>query len=808
MVSDLRIAVRSLFKTPGFTLVAVLTMGIAIAACTALFSVLQAVVLRPLPYPNPSTLVSVWGLNSERNFDASFISWPKYEAYRERQDVFADLGAAAIAGFTLTEGTGEPEQVSGFHATSNFLPILGLNPSLGRHFHADEDRDGGPLVAMISHSLWQNRFSGDPGVLGRVVQLNGVPREIVGILPPAMPPPYANVGILVPRPLDASFINPQNRSTAITFQAIGRLAPGVTVEQANLRVAEMAAHFKAAHPASLDANNTSEVRTITQQVLGNLSRTFWILAGAVTAVLLIACANIANLFLARVSTRQKEIAVRLSLGATRREIIRQFLAETVLFSIVAGGVGVMLAWWSLRGIQLLAGPQLPRANEIALDPGVLLFALCAALLSALIIGLYPALQASRTDVQTVLKDNSRTAGGGRSARTFRHYLVVFQVAGSLTLLICAGLLVLSFQKLQQVDLGFQVEGRAYGMVSLPAARYNTPELTREFYRQLQERLDQAPEIARGGAVSRLPLAGSGPYAPYSIQGRPILPLNERPFSTFRYATAGYLEAMGFRLLEGRFINGDDLFGREDVAVINESFARKLFPGESALGHSFLIGPDAATAVRIVGVIRDVRGDGLAQPPPDKIYYSRDQRGGAGMTVVAQARAGLAADAIIPVLRRVLAELDPNLALAAPQTMERLVTQSIGVQRLTMALLLCFAAIAALLAAVGVYSVMAYAVTQRTGEIGVRMALGASTGNIISLVLRAGAMQVGLGLLLGIVGAFAASRLLATALYDVKPFDPTVFGAVAGFFALVAIVACFIPARRASRVDPMVALRSE
>lgn len=808
MLADFRFALRSLTKTPGFTVVAILTMAVAIGACTSLFSVLQAVVLRPLPYPNPDSLVSIWGVNPERNFAAPALSWAKYEAYRERTDVFAQLTMSAGNGFTLTEGSGEPEQVPGLHASANLLPMLGISLERGRHFTEAEDREGGANVALISAQLWRNRFSSDPNIVGRVIQIDGVAREVIGVLPERMPIPFNQIGVVVPRPFDLPYLSPQQRNNAIVHQAYGRLAPGVSVEQAQLRLQEMHAQFKAANPLHIDANNSNEVRTIERQVLGNLTQQFWTLAGAVGLVLLIACANIANLFLARVSARQKEIAVRMSLGARRGEVIRQFIAESTLFSVAAGVAGVLLAWWSLRGIQVLAGPQLPRADEIALDPMVLLFSLGVALLAGLLIGLYPAWQASRTDVGTVLKDTSRGAGGGTAAKAFRHFLVVAQVALSLTLLICAGLLVLSFHKLQTSELGFATEGRAFGVLNLPNSRYGTPELSREFYRQLQDRLDAAPELQKGGAIFGLPLAGIGSISPYSVQGRPILPVHERPLSSIRFVTPGYFETMDIKLREGRFLTGADRFGGEQVAVINDTFARKLFGSESALDKSLLIGPNADIAIRIVGVIRDVKSAGLASPPPDEVYYPRDQRGGAFMTVVAQAKPGLSAVAVIPVLRRVLTELDPNLALANPQTFEQLVDQSIGVQRLTMSLLLCFAAIAALLAAVGVYSVMAYAVTQRTGEIGVRMALGASTGNILALILRGGAMQVGVGLALGLGGAFAASRLLSTALYDVKPFDPAVFGAVAGFFALVALLACLVPARRATRVDPMVALRTE
>ncbi|HUG12481.1 MAG TPA: ABC transporter permease [Opitutaceae bacterium] len=808
MISDLRFAFRSLLKTPGFSIVAVLTVGVAIAACTSLFSVLQAVVLRPLPYPEPDSLVSIWAVNTERNLEAPALSWAKFEAYRERKDVFPELSMSAGNGFTLTEGTGEPEQVFGFHASANFLPILGIQPVRGRQFTQEEDTEGGPKVAMISHQLWQNRFSGDPAIIGRVVQIDGVAREIVGILPERMPVPFNQTAVIVPSPFELPFLTPQQRNSAIAHQAVGRLASGVSLEQAKLRVNEMAAQFKAANPSHIDSNNTNDVRTIEQQVLGNISGQFWTLAGAVAVVLLIACANIANLFLARVSARHKEIAVRMSLGARRSEIVRQFFAESIVFSLIAGAAGVLLSSWTLRAIQIVAGPQLPRADEIALDPTVLAFSLVISLLSGLLIGVYPAIQASRTDVGAVLKDTGRGAGGGSAAKAFRHLLIVAQVALSLTLLICAGLLVASFNKLQTAELGFEKDGRAFGLINLPGSRYNSPELMREFYRQLHERLSQTPELANGAAITGLPLTGFGFFSPYAVRGRALPPIQERALASIRTVTPNYFATLGIGLKEGRFFTAQDIFDGEQVAIINETLAKKLFAGEETLDQYFLIGQGGDTPVRVIGVIKDVKSTGLAVPPPDEIYYPRDQRGGAFMQIVGRAKPGLSAAAAIPALRRVVAEIDPNLALANPQTMDQLVEQSIGVQRLTMSLLLSFAVIAALLAAVGVYSVMAYAVTQRTGEIGVRMALGANARDILKLVLRSGATQVGLGLVLGLAGAFAASRLLQQALYEIKPFDPAIFAGVAAFFAIVAALACVIPARRATRVDPMEALRAE
>ncbi len=805
---DLRFACRSLLKTPGFTAVAVVTLAVAVGACTALFSVLQAVVLRPLPYPDPDTLVSVWAVQAERNLRAPAISWDKYLAFRERRDVFRELSLAAGNAFTLADGKGEPEQVLGQQVSANFLPVLGLTLTRGRNFLPEEDRAGGAPVVMISPRLWQTRFGGDPAILGRVIRIDGVSREIIAVLPADFPAPFNGTDVLVTQARELPYLQPQQRDSAVFHQAIGRLAPGVTLAQASARLREMAAQFAAANPGKLDAANTNEARTLAQQVLGNLGQTFWSLAGAVAAVLLIACANIANLFLARVSARHREIAVRLSLGAGRGEIIRQFLAESLLFTLVASVLGVLLAWWSLQGIQALAGQQLPRVGEIALDANVLGFALAVALAAGLLIGLYPALQASRTDVGTVLKDNTRGAGGGTAAKSFRHVLVVTQVALSLTLLICAGLLVRSFHRLQQTAPGFEAAGRAFGGISLPAAKYSSPELVREFYARAQERLRHIPGLARAGLTANLPLNNGGFLSPYLVKGRPVVPFSERPLATVSNVSADYFATLGIALKSGRFFADTDRADAPQVALINESLAKKLFPDADPLDHSFVIGPNSDTVVRIVGVVRDVKTAGLNVPPPDEIYYPLTQRGPPFCTLVGQAQPGLAAAAVIPLLRRALAELDPALALANAQTMDALLTQSVGVQRLTLALLLVFAAIAALLAVVGVYSVMAYAVAQRTGEIGIRMALGATPAHIRQLVLRAGSAQVALGLALGLGGAFAASRLLEQALYEVKPFDPLVFAAVATAFAAVAALACLIPARRATRVDPVVALRAE
>lgn len=811
----MRSLLRPLTTAPGFTTIAVATIAIAIGATTALFSVMNAVVLRPLDYPQPDRIVRLWINNAARNLDAPVVFWDQWLHLRENQQDFAQIAASVFNNATVTDGA-EPEQLITLLATSDFLPLLGLTPQLGRVFTADEDKEGAPHVALISQRLWEQRYNKSPSVLGQKITLDGIPHEIIGVLP-RIPNPFNIAEVVHPRPREVSFLNPQNRDTAGIWQITARLKPGVSVAAAEARLRDLHQSFIAAYPKHPAAVHTPRLRTLADEVYGNLNATFWVLAGAVAAVLLIACANIANLALARLSARQKEIAVRQSLGATRAAIVRQFLGESLVIAILGGALGLLLASWSLDGIRLLAGQQLPRAADISLDLTVLVFATGITGLTALLVGLYPAIQASRTDVQSALKDTGRGTTGAHG-KNFRHALIVTEVALSLVLLICAGLLIASFIKLQHTPLGFDPARVAGGNLSLPAARYGKPEQSREFFRQLQEKIDAAPELAAGGVTTVMPLTQSASFTPYSIEGRPILPLPERPLAGVRTTSPGYFQAMGMQLKEGRWLNADDRplppgpdntpTTATGVCLINEQLAQKLFPGESALGRFILFGIGGEGRNQIVGVVRNVKTAGLSAPIPDEIYFPRAQRGANFMTVVAKAKPHLTADAVLPVLRRLLRELDPSLALAQPATADQLVRQSVAVPRLMMTLLLAFAGIAALLAAVGIYSVMAFTVARRTSEIGIRIALGATPASIFQLVLRGAAALLALGLTLGLAGAFAATRLLQESLYQIKPFDPQIFALVALLFTVIATLACLVPARRALRVDPMTALRSE
>lgn len=809
MLSDLRFALRLLAKQPGFTAIAVLTMAIAIGANTALFSVVNAVVLRPIDYPNPDQLVRVWAVNPSRNVEFPAVSWPRFAYFRDHATMLASATLSVNNAVTITDGT-EAEQVQNLMATSTFFSTLGLTPQLGRFFTAEEDKIGGPSVALISHRLWQTRFGGTADVIGKHLTMDGVPTEIIGILPTSLPAPFNQVEIIVPRPIEVPFVPVQARDGgAAVWQMTARLAPGVTREAAERQLIQLNEQICEKNPQIIDAQNPLQLRLFAHEIVpAQLRLASWVLVGAVTAVLLIACANIANLSLARLAARTKEIAVRASLGAGRGAIVRQFLVESLVTALLGGALGVLLATWGLDGIRVVAANQLPRVERVAIDGTTLLFALGATTLSTLLVGFYPAWQATRTDVQSVLKDTGRGTAGSHANKVFRGMLVVTEVAVSLVLLIGAALLLYSFAKLNHAPLGFEPDRVATGVINLPQRDYPTPEKQREFVRLLEEKLDLAPELAASGVGFGVPLTNATAFSPYSVSGRPILPIPERPLVGIRQVTPGFFRSLGYALKEGRFVAPADQANSPLVGVVNEAFAKRLFPGQSAVGKVLLFGAQGERKVEIVGVISDVRSAGVASPVPDEIYFPHAQRGGAFVSVIGKARPELTAAAVMPVLRRVLHDLDPRVALANPQTGEEIVAQNLQGTRALSLLLATFAAVAAILAVVGIYSVIAYNVTQRTSEIGVRLALGATTANIFGLVLRSAGVLVGIGLAVGLAVALGATRVLGQLLVEVDPFDPVVFALVSLAFALVGCVAAMIPARRAMRVDPLTALRAE
>ena len=806
MLTDLRFALRSLAKSPGFTLVAILTIAIGIGANTALFSVYDRLVLNPVTILSPLNLVSIWAVNNTVNFVAPAVSWPRYEAIRREAKSFVSLADSAFDNFTIT-GNGDPAQLAGLRVTPSFFPTLGIAPLLGRNFMPEEDAPNGPAVVILSHEFWQTRFGGRASVVGENIQLNGQSWQVVGIMPPRLSNPFSQTQVFAPRVFEVGGLTPAQVQIGAGYaQPIARLKPGVSLAQARAELAAISKGYAEQFPTKLDAINLSEPRSFTDTIVGNLKPTFYTLLGAVGFVLLIACANVASLFLGRLFARHKEIALRQSLGATRSAIVRQFLAESLLFSVVAGGLGLLIALWSLSAVQSTVAAQLPPNTALTLDWRALAFTAGVTLVSALLVGLAPAWQASKSDLVETLKDSSRGSSGGVRGARFRAGLIVAEVALSVVLLVGSSLLLLSFLKLQRTPPGFNPRGVASAFVGVPLSRYKTNPEQAQFFDAVVARLKAMPQVKDAAAAIGLPLGGFQPRAPYSVLGRPVLPAAQRPLASFCVVSEDYFRLLEIPFREGRTFAPQDRDGAPGVCIVNETLAKHVFPGESALGKTLMRGPNGDIRHEIVGVIADVKANGLNAPAPEEVYYSFRQLGRPGMAIVAKADGD--PGALQAILRTAVAGVDKDQPISFFATMESNVAQSLGNQRIVASLTVIFAGLALVLAAVGLYSVLAYAVAQRTGEIGIRMALGAQRGQVVSLIMRSGLKLVALGLVLGLAAAAGVARAISTLLYNVQPLDPLVYGGVTAIFAFVAALACLLPSLRASRIDPLVALRTE
>jgi predicted permease len=806
-MSDFRHSLRALLKSPGFTLVAVLTIAIGIGANTALFSTFNTLVLHPMSFPKSDRLVRIWATNNTLGFNAPALSWPRYEFIRDHQKSFESMSAATFTGYALTRNGAEPEQLNSLQVSASFFPTLGIAPLRGRHFTAAEDTAGGPNVVMLSYECWQVKFGGRETLLNEVITLNGQSYTVIGILPPALSNPIGNVLLFTPRVFESNGLTPiQVQNGAGYIGVTARLKDGATLEQAAAELKTLSENYKVAYPARLDGKNDSTVRTFAEELVGNLKPTFYLLLGAVGLVLLIACANVASLFLGRLSARHKEIAVRLSMGATRGQLVRQFLTESLLFSSVAGVVGVMIGWWSLAAIQRLSANQLPPGVTLNLDGTALLFTVGISAISALLIGLIPALNASRTDVAEVLKDTARSAAGGTRGGKFRSTLIVIEVLFSVVLLVGSALLLASFVRLQSTPPGFEPRGVATAFLSIAGPRYPTGPQQADFFARYIERLESQPQVKSAAVAIGSPLSGFQPRSPYAIAGRPVPPLPERALAQLDIVSEHYFSTMGIPLRSGRAFTAQDTDKSPTVCIVSESFAARLFPGESALGKILLRGRDAEIKCEIIGVAADVKSNGLNAPAPDEMYFPFRQLSRPIATILVRTAGD--PTALQSVMRSHLTAVDNNIPVTLFSTLEAALAQSLGIQRITAWLTGIFAGVALLLSAVGLYSVLAYAVTQRTSEIGIRMALGAQRGQVVGLILRSGLRLVAIGLVLGLGVAAILSLFLGTLLYNVKPLDPLIYAGVAVLFAIIASLACLIPSLRASRIDPLVALRTD
>lgn len=804
-MKDFRYALRQLLRQPGFTILAVVALALGIGANTVLFSAINTLFLRPLSYPQPERLVRVWGSFPERGLDRANVSWPRFTSWRDQQQTFTDFAAQSFTGFTLT-GRGDPENLNGIRVTENFFRTLGAQPLLGRVFNPEEDRPGGANVAMLSYAFWQKRFGGDQTILGQAITLNGTPFTVIGVMPATLQFPFAQNQVWLPRVFEQEGLPPDiiERGTGF-LTLLGRMKPGMTRAQTDEQMHMIDRRYQTANPEKVDAKAGMSVVSFHEDLVGPQRPMLLTLFAAVGCVLLVGCANVANLLLARFTARRKEIAIRTALGATRARIVMQFLAESVLTSAIAGVLGVLLAIWGLDLLKKVAENFLPRVREISLDVNVLLFAVGLSLITGVILGLVPALHASRSDPIDSLKDSSR-GSTGRQAGRLRAGLLVAEVALSLVLVVGAVLLVDSFRRLQNVDPGFRAVGVTTFFVGLPPGSY--PDIERQglFFQNATEKLKTLPGVTNAAAGSNLPAAENGnTRSPAAVEGRPLPPVSDRTIAVRSTISPGFLETLGVPIKQGRDFTWRDRPDTPMVVIINETMAKKMFPGENPVGHRLITGI-ASIPREIVGVSGDVRAENLSLPPGMEMYYPSTQLDGAFQTVVVRSErpaASLRAELI-----GAIHSLDPGLPIDQVQSYTEVLSQASADRRLSMYLLGGFAGLALALAGMGIYSVIAYGVAQRTNEFGIRFALGAAARDVIGLVMKEGLRLSVVGLVVGLGLSFAVTRLMQRLLFEVSPRDPWLYSGVALFICTIAALACFVPALRATRIDPMQALRTE
>jgi len=803
LLQDLRYAARRLTRAPAFTLIAVLTLALGIGANSAIFSVVNAVLLRPLPYPEPDRLVTVNQL-WEGTLPSVFTP-ANYRDVRAQNTVLERMAAYDATGLTLT-GRGEPVRLEGVEVGDGFFEALRVRPVLGRTFRPEENQPGRTRVVVLGHGLWQERFGGDPEIVGKVVSLSGNPYEVVGVMPRGFSFP-AERQLYVPLEYEEDFMSDDSRG-AWYLQVIGRLKPGVSVEQAAAQVAQIGKRLEAAYPET-NTDVGMSAFSLRERMVGKVRASLWVLLGAVGFVLLIACANVANLLLARAAARETELAVRTALGAGRARLVRQLLTESVVLGTLGGAAGLLLALWGSAFLVALQPEGIPRLEEVRVDGTVILFTAGMALLTGLLFGLIPAAQVGRGSLAASIREGGRGALSGRGSKRVRGALVVAEVALAMILLTGAGLLVQSFVRLQRVDPGFQPEGALTFRLSLPQAQYDAPEERAAFYQRLSERVQALPGARSVGAVIALPLSDFGFTFSFEVEGRAPAQPGEEPSIQTRVATPDYFRTMGIPLVRGRGFTADDRRGSPQVVLISEAAVRRYFPDEDPIGKRITLGwgtEDGHGGGEGVGVVGDVREFALAQESEPLLFVPHAQVPVPSMTMVL--RTSLPPESQVAAVRSLVREMDANLPLAEAQPLRSVVAESVSQPRFYMLLLTIFAAVALVLAAIGIFGVISYTVVQRTREIGVRIALGADPRSVLGLVVGGAVALAAAGVALGALGALAGTRLLSGLLYEVGATDPLTFAGVAALLLGVAAAASWLPARRATRVDPNVALRYE
>ncbi len=810
---DLRYGARMLMKKPGFTLIALITLALGIGANTAIFSVVNAVLLRPLPYAEPGRLVALWESNKQSPLSRGSISYPNFFDWRRQSQSFEWMASYYTNDMALT-GVAMPINLRSGVVSPDLFAVLGIQPQLGRWFVAAEEKPG-VRVAMLSHSLWKKQFGGDPKIVGGAVTLNGKLFSVVGVMPPGFQFPIEAdpVEVWVSSSIDGEKSDPkdpaQNEQRGAHFLgAVGRLKPNVKLEQARAEMELIGAKLEQQYP---DTNKRHGVKLIPyhNDLVHDYSQALWLILGAVACVLLIACANVANLLLARATTRYKEMAVRSALGANRWRVIRQLLTESLLLALGGGWLGLLLAWWGTEALVKVIPEDVPRLAEINLDRWVFGFAFLISVVTGIVFGLAPALQASKIELIEAIKEGGRGAGTGGGRTRLRSALVVAEIAIALVVLIGAGLLLQSFRKLQRVDLGYQTSHILTASVELPDARYPKPEQATIFYQTLLDRVKALPGVESASAIVPQPLSGDTFSISFEVEGRNI-PKSDHPNSHFRSISPDYFSTMKIPVLSGRAFTARDNAQAPGVIIINETFAKRHFPNENPLGKHLKpgISLDGPTVWReIVGIVKDVKHrQSLSRDYEPEYYVPHAQLPIGSMNLVVRTTSEPAS--LAKAIQGAVHELDRDIPVYRVKTLEQYLGGAIAQPKFNALLLGLFAGLALLLTAIGLYGVMAYSVIQRTQEIGLRLALGAQTGDVLRMVLRQGLQLTALGLVIGLVIAYGLTRYMQTMLFGVKATDPLTFALIALLLTAVALLACYLPARRATEVDPMTALRYE
>jgi predicted permease len=819
LAQDIRYALRAFAKNPGFTLAAVLSLAIGLGANTSIFSVANALLLRPLPYKDANRLVILWNRSPGLNISEDWFSPAQYLDIKNGHHGFEQVAIAIGGNYNLT-GEREPERVGVTRVSSNLLPMLGVSAERGRLFVPGEDLPGAAATAVLTDGMWARRYGRDPGMIGKSITINGQPYEVVGILPQRFALPREvlplldgteQADIFLPLPLAP---NAAQIRTNEDYNLVGKLKPGVSAAQAQAEMDTITARLRRDYPENYPPNGglTFSIVPLLEQVVGNVRPALLVLLGSVGLVLLIACANVANLQLSRAVARQQEIAVRTALGASRWRIIRQLLTESALLALGGGALGILMCLWSMQWTHVLATKSIPRLPDVGIDGRVLLFTVLLSVCSGILFGLAPALRVSRLDLNATLKDASRGSAGTSAlwghGNNVRRLLVVSELALSVVLLIGAGLLIRSFVRLQNVSPGFNAQNVLTFDLTMTGRKYGDKQAILNSYRQLWDRLEHVPGVRASGGVTSLPLSQAYAWTPITVEGRTPLPGEKFLNADERVVGGHYFEAMGIPLRRGRFFNEQDGASKPGVVLVDEYMAEQVWPGQDPIGkriHIVELKSDDPWQT-VVGVVGRVKQDTLDSDPRIAFYLPQTQYPTRAMTVAL--RSGNDPSGVLSAVKNELRKLDADLPMYYIRTMQQRVDESLARRRFSMLLLAVFAGVALALATIGIYGVMAYLVNQGTREIGIRVALGATRRNIVSLVVRQGMALALSGVAIGLAGAFMLTRLIRSLLFGVEATDPVTFVGIALLLGLVALLASYIPARRASRVDPLVALRYE